>query len=85
MTDMREQIAALAQAAAREGAPSLMAHVTRSQDGKAKLTITISAASMGIGSDVLTLATKYEASHTDKDGGDIDPVTFDPRQKEIEL
>ena len=52
---------------------------------KGKLTITISAASMGSGSDVLTLATKYEASHTDKDGDSLDAVTVDPRQKEIEL
>ena len=83
MIDMREKIAAMAQQAAREGAPSLMAHAGRSQDGKARMSVTIEATRMDGGA--LEFATRWQASHTDKDGEDMQPQIIDPRQEEMGL
>ena len=83
MSDMREKIAAMAQQAAREGAPSLMAHAVRSQDGKARMTVAIEVARMDGGA--YAFGTRWQASHTDKDGEDMQPQIIDPRQEEMGL
>ena len=83
MKDMREHIAALATQAAREAAPSLMAHVARSQDGKARLAVMIDAEAAAPGG-AITFAARWQAQHTDKDGDALDSVTVDPRQLEMD-
>lgn len=69
-----------ATAAARDGAASLYARCTKAPNGKASLTIKITALACD---GKVKLGTKWSANAADKDSDDLPDRTIDPEQPDL--
>lgn len=74
------QVEAQAASAARDGAASLYARCVKAPNGKATLTIKVSAVADG---GKIRIGTKWTAAAADKESDDLPDVTVDANQPEL--